>query len=387
MQRERVGKDKGMILSGAYVARLDLGVAHHLGVTKKMAAQNAALQAAFGPVDHFAIDGLSVTRNEQVIWQQAPGRFARQRLHALGFYPGLAPYLQDHDYIYIRYQRCTPVFLHLLKTLRRQNPRRPIFVELPTYPYTAEQISRRDKILGFADRLTQGGMKGLVDRIVTFSDREEIFGIPTIRTENGVDLGAMPLLEPALDQGPLRLVAVANLGVRHAYDRVIAGLATYKGARPVSFEIIGSGSVEGALREQVAALGLQEQVTFAGPLSGAALNDRMSKAHIGIAALGMHRIAASTSDLKSREYCARGLPFVIANPDRDFGPDFPFAFHAPVDDSPLDIAALVAFHTEMRTTHSGFHTMMRAHAEAHLGWESKMRPVIEKIRAMVEAQA
>ena len=51
-----------MTLLGAYVARLDLGVPHHLGVIKKMTAQRAALQTALGPVDHFAIDGLSVTR-------------------------------------------------------------------------------------------------------------------------------------------------------------------------------------------------------------------------------------------------------------------------------------------------------------------------------------
>jgi len=354
-----------------------------MGVVKKMRAQAAALTAALGPVDHVGIRGLSVVSDESVLWQQAPGPYARQRLFALGFYPGLVPRLAGHDYLYIRYQRSTPMFIRMLRALRRQTPGRPVLVEIPTYPYEAEQVSHRDRVLGLVDRVTRGGMKGSVDRIVTFSDREEIFGIPTIRTRNGVDLTAMQPMGAAPDEGVLRLVAVANLGLRHAYDRVIAGLAVYDGPRPVSFEIIGSGSAEAGLRAQVERLGLERRVTFAGPLNGAALDDRLRGAHLGIAALGMHRIDTSTSDLKSREYCARGLPFVTSNPDADFAGDFAFAFKAPADDSPIDIAALIAFHDRLRDRHPDFPARMRAHAEAQLGWEAKMRPVVAAIRELV----
>lgn len=369
-----------MSLRGAYVARLDLDAPHHMGVVKKMRAQAAALRAALGPVDHVCIRGLSVVSDDTVLWQQPPGPLARQRLFALGFYPGLVPRLAAHDYLYIRYQRSTPMFIRMLRALRRQRPGRPVFVEIPTYPYEAEQVSRRDRTLGLVDRLTRTGLRGCVDRIVTFSDREEIFGIPTIRTQNGVDLAAMQPMAAAPDMGALRMVAVANLGLRHAYDRVIAGLAAYRGARPVSFEIIGSGSVEAGLRAQVARLGLERSVRFSGPLNGAALDDRLRGAHLGIAALGMHRIATSTSDLKSREYCARGLPFITSNPDADFADGFAFVFKAPPDDSPIDIAALVAFHERLRTHHPDFPARMRAYAEARLGWDSKMQPVIAAIR-------
>lgn len=365
---------------GAYVARLDLDVPHHAGVVKKMRAQVAALRTALGPVDHVAVRGLSVVSDDRVLWRQAPGPFARQRLLALGFYPGLVSRLAAYDYLYIRYQRSTPMFIRMLRMLRRRNAARPVFVEIPTFPYEAEQTSRRDRALGLVDRMTRSGMRGTVDRIVTFSDRESIFGIPTIRTQNGVDLGAIRPMDAAPDHGPLRLVAVANLGLRHAYDRVIAGLAAYRGERPVVFEIIGSGSAEAGLRAQAAGLGLSRSVTFAGPLDGAPLDARLRGAHLGIAALGMHRIGTSTTDLKSREYCARGLPFVTSNPDADFGEGFEFAFKAPADDSPIDIAALVGFHDRLRARHPDFPARMRAHAEARLGWDAKMAPVIDAIR-------
>jgi glycosyltransferase involved in cell wall biosynthesis len=372
-----------LILQGAYLARLDISTPHHSGVAKKMKAQVAVLQAALGPVDYFGIEGLALTRNGEALWRQPPGRFARKRLHAFGFYPRVIPYISDSDYIYIRYQRSTPVFLRLLRHLKAQSPWRPILVELPTYPYRAEQVSPRDRLLGLVDRACRGRMAGLVDRIVTFSDRERIFGIPTIRTQNGVDLTGIPLASPPANKGPMRLVAVANLGVRHAYDRVIAGLGAYSGARPIHFDIIGSGSAENELRAQVSALGLEDRVTFAGPLSGAALDARIGLAHVGVAALGMHRIATKTTDLKSREYCARGLPFVTSNPDTDFSPAFPFALKAPADDSPLDIMALTNFYAQLRKEYPGFHSEMRGYANARLGWDSKMRPVITEIRALL----
>lgn len=372
-----------MVFNGAFIARLNVSEPHHVGVAKKMAAQVSALRADLGPVDQFLIDDLSVTRNGDVLWRQRNGRFARQRLHAMVFYPRLVPYLRESDYIYIRYQRCTPVFLRFLSELKRDKPQRPVVLELPTYPYDAEQVSRRDRLLGYVDRACRGRMAGLVDRIVTFSDCERIFGIPAIRTQNGVNLTAMSLASPPADEGPLRLVAVANLGLRHAYDRVIAGLIEYRGGRPVMFDIIGSGSAENELRAQVAASGLDDRVTFAGSLSGAVLDARLERAHVGVAALGMHRIETSTTDLKSREYCARGLPFVTANTDPDFDSSFPFSLQAPADDSPLDIAALTTFYAQLRKDCPGYSREMRDYAEARLGWDSKMRPVIAEIRAML----
>ncbi|MDP2258249.1 MAG: glycosyltransferase [Caulobacter sp.] len=375
---------------GVYIARLDIGEPHLLGVARKIDAQVLALTAALGPVETWFLRGLTVERNGVAAFRQRPGPLARQRLHAFGFYAAIAGAAPDADYIYVRHQRTTPALLTLLATLRRDRPHRPIIVEVPTWPYESEQLTPRDRMLGRVDRMTRGGLRRYVDRIVTFSAAEAIFGIPTVRTDNGVRTEDLPVVPAATPGGPVALVGVANLGRRHAYDRVIDGIADYHAAgatRPVRFDIIGSGSEEAALRARVAERGVQDRVRFLGPLSGAALDAALADCQIGVSGLGMHRIGADTSDIKSREYCARGLPFVIANTDRDFGPDFPFAFHAPMTEAPVDIPAVLAFVDGLAAHRPGYPTEMRAFAEARLTWTAKMAPVVAMLETLITADA
>jgi hypothetical protein len=374
--------------SGVYIARLDIGEPHLMGVARKIEAQVAALTAAAGPVETWFLRGLTVERNGTTVHRQAAGPLARQRLHATGFYGAIARAAPTADYIYVRHQRCTPALLGLLARLRRQSPDRPVFVEVPTWPYEAEQVTPRDRLLGAVDRLTRDRLGRYVDRVVTFSEATRIFGIPTIQTDNGVRPEDFPVA-PAAAGEAVRLVGVANLGLRHAYDRVIDGLADYVaagGRRDVTFDIIGSGSVEGFLRERVATRGMGERVRFLGPMSGAALDAHLASCQIGVSSLGMHRIKADTSDIKSREYCARGLPFVIANSDRDFGPDFPFAFHAPVDDTPVDIGAVIGFLDDLRGARPDYPARMHEHALARLSWTAKMAPVIAALTDLAAAR-
>lgn len=373
--------------SGVYIARLDIGEPHLMGVARKIDAQVAALTAAIGPVETWFLRGLTVERSGETVYRQPAAPLARQRLHATGFYGAIARAAPAADYIYIRHQRCTPALLGLLAELRRQAPRRPVFVEVPTWPYEAEQVTPRDRMLGAVDRLTRDRLGRYVDRVVTFSRATSIFSIPTIQTDNGVRPEDFPVA-PAAAGEAIRMVGVANLGLRHAYDRVIDGLADYVaagGSREVVFDIIGSGSVEGFLRERIAARGMGERVSFLGPMSGAALDAHLARCQVGVSSLGMHRINADTSDIKSREYCARGLPFVIANRDRDFGPDFPFAFHAPVSDAPVDIGLVIAFLDGLRASSPDYPARMRDHAEAHLSWTAKMAPVIAALNDLTRS--
>lgn len=379
-----------MKAKGVYIARLDIGEPHLLGVARKIDAQVAALTDALGPVETWFLRGLTVERNGVAAFRQRPGRFARQRLHALGFYAAIAKSAPDADYIYVRHQRTTPALLTLLAALRRARPNRPIFVEVPTWPYESEQLTPRDRLLGQVDRLTRGRLRRYVDRIVTFSEAEAIFGIPTIRTDNGVRTEDLPVVAAATPGGPVTLVGVANLGRRHAYDRVIDGIADYRaggGAREVRFDIIGTGSEEPLLRARVAERGVGDLVRFLGPLSGAALSEALARCQVGVSGLGMHRIGADTSDIKSREYCARGLPFVIANTDRDFGPDFPFAFHAPMTEAAVDVAAVLAFVDDLAVTRPDYPAEMRAFADARLTWTAKMAPVVSTLETLLAAGA
>ena len=56
-----------------------------------------------------------------------------------------------------------------------------MLLEIPTYPYDGE-FTRicGGRLAAFLDRRCRKKLKGLADRVVTFTEDEEIFGIPTI---------------------------------------------------------------------------------------------------------------------------------------------------------------------------------------------------------------
>lgn len=374
-------------MRGLYIVRLNLDEPHAMGVAKKIRAQVKVLSGALGDVDLFYTEAACVMRNGAVAAQFGAGRLGKWLLHAALFYGTLARIRTAFDFVYIRYQRTSPAFLWMLARLRASHPRATIVVELPTFPYHSEYKTARQWMVGRSDRVLRRFIGRYVDRIVTFSQFQQILGIPTICTDNATEVAAMALLpKPPLSQD-IRLLGLANLSFWHGYDRVIAGLAAYRdqnGSRRVTFDIVGAGPESDRLKQDARRLDLTDVVRFHGPLQGSALDDVVAQCHIAISSIGMHRLDTDTSNLKSREFCARGLPFVIAYPDRDFGAEFPFAFHAPMTDAPLDIGAVLSFYDDLRQTVSDYPQQMRKYAEARLTWEAKLAPVVTYIR---QAQA
>jgi glycosyltransferase involved in cell wall biosynthesis len=210
----------------------------------------------------------------------------------------------------------------------------------------------------------------------------ELFGLPAIMTDNGVAVESIEWIAspPPLHDGPIRLIGVANLQAWHGYDRVLHGLAEYlkrpDPKRACVVEIAGEGDALPFLKQTAAALNLENHVVFHGHLSGEALSALFRRGHIGLGNIGMHRTNlahANASPLKSREYCARGIPFVIGYVDPDLSSDFPYVFYAPDDETPLDVAALIEFYENLRAARPDFPERLRHFAETHLGWERKMQ--------------
>ena len=371
-------------LRGCYIARVDLAQPHLAGVARKIKAQVKALEAALGPVTLFTPAGTEVARDGQPITRFGGGARGRRLLHFWRFYKTVGALREPIDYAYIRYQRTSPSFLWMLRTLRRRNPEMLIVVEFPTWPYRQEAVSLRERIYGLSDQFLSRFLRRYVNRIVTFSQATEIMGIPTIRTDNGTDVFAVEPLAPPQDDGVLRLLGLANLSFWHGYDRVLTGVKAYTdqgGSRRVIFEVVGAGNELPRLKADAARFGLEDIVRFHGPLSGEALTEVMGRCHIAISSLGLHRFPNDTSTLKSREYCARGLPFAQGHTDRDFV-DFPFSFPVPSDETPLDIGGLVAFFDDLKTRHPDYAREMRMFAETRLTWEAKLKPVIETMESL-----
>ncbi|MDE6624948.1 MAG: glycosyltransferase family 4 protein [Lachnospiraceae bacterium] len=253
---------------------------------------------------------------------------------------------ERYDAVYVRHCVISPYYIHLLSILRKNSNK--IVVEFPTYPYDKE-LSKGIKLrLGYCmDCLCRNRMKRYVDRIITYSEHDEIFGIPTIKTINGVDFDSIPQVKHARKKSEINLIGVAMLSPWHGFDRVIMGLKNYYENKPdivVNFLIVGSGGEYEKYVNMVDEYGLKQYVKFFGNQSGKELDHIYDQADLAVSSLAFHRIGLNNgSSLKSREYGARGLPILSTIPIDYLPEDCSYVCIVPIGESAIDIQKIVDF--------------------------------------------
>jgi hypothetical protein len=146
-------------------------------------------------------------------------------------------------------------------------------VEYPTYPYDFETSKEHIKYkpIFFLNRLFRKGLKGSIDRVVTFTNIPEIEGVETINISNAIDFASVNLSQREEEKkGVFNLLGVAEIHFWHGYDRVIQGLFKYYKSdgikKEVHFHIVGDGCEKDniELKELTAKLGMSKYVHFHG---------------------------------------------------------------------------------------------------------------------------
>ena len=198
--------------------------------------------------------------------------------------------------------------------------------------------------------------------------------VPSFVMPNGIDVSSTFLrkIPPWEQGGKLHLLCVAQVANWHGLDRLIWGMAN-SGNSNVYLHIVGDGPAIPQLKELVSHKDLEDQVIFHGFKTGEELDEMFDKCHIAVGSLGIHRKGLKeTSDLKSREYCARGIPFFNSALDADFPVSFPFRLKTPEDDSPIDMEQVMYFAKNVLADRE-HPKKMREYAFSNLDWNIKMR--------------
>ncbi|MBR4657474.1 MAG: glycosyltransferase [Oscillospiraceae bacterium] len=283
----------------------------------------------------------------------------------------------DADFLYIRQVYHDASFVRYLRAIRRQNPKIRIIYELPTYPYLNEQKNSLGN-LAFRKKETRWCKRAAkyMDRTVTFYGQDEIWGIPCIKLINGFDFSRVKLPERSAPKD-VQIISVAANAFWHGYDRLIEGLRLYYdhgGTERIIYHIVGSDLPE--LRKLVKDGHLEQHVVFHGVQSGDALRKLYEQSYLGVDVLGGHRKNYPvSSSLKSREYCAYGLPILTASPIDFLPDDYPYQMVVPYDDSPIDIPALLSFYSRCYRNVSSVE--IRSFAEARCDIRQTMKPIAD----------
>ncbi len=254
------------------------------------------------------------------------------------------------DYIYIRRTTADRGFLRFLKNVREKYADCRIIVEIMSFPYDKEEfLNPIYWPYYFKESVNRKKYKLYVNRFVTFSDDEGIFGIKTIRTLNGIDVGKIAAVSGRRKSSDINLIGVAGMCPFHGYERLLYGLYDYnqkEGSRSIVIHLVGDGPEIAKYRNITQRCQLENQVIFYGQKYGSELDEIYDGMDIAISSLGLYKLGVDRiSSLKLNEYLAKGLPVVAGcNTVALTGKDTKYYLQFENNDSPIDMSQIVDFY-------------------------------------------
>ena len=289
----------------------------------------------------------------------------------------------DIDSVYIRrIIPITPLLLKLLKYLKNNG----VFIayEYPSYPWERDLLSSGFYLFYIIDKIFFKRLIKKIDLLVCFGkyDRKDC---DFIETMNGVHVEDYKLKKKRKKGRTINLLAVGHVVPKHGYDKILFGLKKYymqeNRIYNIHFHLVGDMNPNIDLKKMTIELEIDDYVTFHGIKIGTDLDELFDVCDIAIDSLALNRIIHEdelVGTLKSREYLARGIPFIFSgNVDFTSNLDRLPNFLLKVDENKnfLDMNEVVNFYTN-----NEFNPIeIRNYAKTNLNWEKMLAEVSEKI--------
>lgn len=226
------------------------------------------------------------------------------------------------DFVYIRRMFVDRDFLRFLQKIKKKWNDCRIIIEIPVYPYKKDMLSNMYTVFQYVKELIlRKQYKKYVDRFVTYSNDEEICGVKTIRTMNGVNVDSIRVNceDGVYDPNSVNLIAVATFIAHHGYERIIKGLYKYYqngGKRQFKIHLVGDGPEKKKYEKLVSKYKLNKHVIFHGYKFGEELDKLYDTADAGLVSFGSYKENVERlCTIKTREYLAKGLPVIMGGMD------------------------------------------------------------------------
>lgn len=294
------------------------------------------------------------------------------------------------SYLYIRRPMFSSrEFIGFLRMFKLRNPFAKIIIEIPSYPYDNEYQSYELYFALRKDKKYRNQWKNYVDYIADLSGEKEIFGIQTLPIINGVDIKSLRTRKPSFNrEKPIHLIFSAFFAPWHGCDLLLKGLSNYydkQGDREVIIHLAGGGNLLDQIRRQIKELNLSSRVILHGALNQGELDALFDQCTIAVGSLGLHRRSQNCRDssLKTREYLAKGIPFIYAGFVDVFETDpVDFCLQFPSTEQPIDFFKVIDFYDSLYKTEVETELIrrIRKYAEKHVSMDAAMANVIEVLK-------
>jgi glycosyltransferase involved in cell wall biosynthesis len=308
----------------------------------------------------------------------------------------LSDYSPRRTMVYLRYPIGDMLFLKFLKknkaykfVTEHQELENKLRIGCLTNTFTQDIIdfafgkAIRNKITGFVGVSSQ-----YLDNQISYLSRKIQEKKYFLVNGNGIDTSKYCFRKnPLFDGQTLKLLFV---GVGFQYQGLHRLLISMENYYSSAFKVRIIVNIAGVTRRKVYLKKylrnpkVRDSVVFHGYISPRDMDRLADECHLAVNSLCLHQIGIKiASTLKSREYFARGIPFVTASFDNDFEDNNPFILKVTSDESVFNIQDIIDFALEMNA--DVLHPQkMRQYAIEHLDWSVKMKKLIDFFDKIIE---
>lgn len=359
-----------------YIVNEDINASGNIGVKKKIYAQTRVFEKHFRQcfITYYAYGMAYLLEGERVIEKAV----ALSREACFACY---CNWMRKYNCRWV-YMRCIipATYQYLLFLSEMKEMGACVVLEYPTYPYDGEV--KNEEILR-EDREYRNQIGKFVSKATTYAKGKCVHGISTISLQNGVDLQENPVRNMRKKGKNIRLLAVAAFSSYHGFERALEGLYKYyqnPGTYDFYFYMVGEGYEKRHYMHLVKKYGLEQQVEFCGFKTGTELDWYYNNSDIGISPLGQYKVGTvSATNIKSREYCSRGMPFVYGYEDDGFTGQEPYVKKVPNSPESLDMNEIIELY-EMTAENQSIISDMRSYTEEHFTWDILLKDVLEYMK-------
>lgn len=296
----------------------------------------------------------------------------------LGAYRQIKQEVEGYDVVILRYLIATPIFWW---SFRRRN------FKLITEHHHKEGVTGLrsgrwksivlETLFGRKCLTIVDGLIGVADEIRDYQVARRGWACPSLSVPNGIAVRSIPFTQfIPFDGQRLIIVLVATNGnfPWHGGDRIIEGIKNYMGPLKIELHLVGDYD-----REKFVDISTDKKVFVHGMLKGKALDLIMGRANVAIGTLALHRNGmVEASPLKTREYMARGIPFLKSYHDNDIPDDFEFVLNIPPTEDLVEVKTIQNFLEKIQSQYrpSEISSRMREFAENQMNWSKKLKTYV-----------
>ena len=187
-----------------------------------------------------------------------------------------------------------------------------------------------------------------VDLMLTEGHIENYYGIPCEEFGMGVNVSDFRAHNYKGLSDELNLLMVGCTSVYHGTDRILKSLDSYykdgNQVRTVKLHLVGDILQKDLkfIHESV----IEDKVICYGKRYGKELEDIYDKCNIALGPLSQHRMNKRDTGLKTKEYFAKGIPYLYSGEETALPNDYPYIMEVPNDESLINIEEVWKFYEQ-----------------------------------------